>query len=307
MRNAVVGAGAIGCLFGGRLQRAGQSVLLIHHRRTVAASLEKKGVRILELSRKVVRERVKTRTRLSKYDKPELVLITVKAYDTEGVASLLRKSVMRDVPVLSLQNGLGNVEKLARHLSSDSILAGTTTEAALTTGPGRVIHTGSGMTWVGEMNGKRSERCLAIERAFRGAGFSTVISNNIRGVLWAKAVVNSAINPISAIAHVRNGDILKTPELREVASKVIDEGSAVAFANGIALKPPPRRLFQIVLARTSGNKSSMLQDIEAGRRTEIGQLNGSIARLGSLAGVSTPFNYLLTNLVLSLERSQGNF
>jgi len=307
LRIAVVGAGAIGCLFGGRLHRAGQSVLLIHHRRSVVASIEKKGVRIREPSRKVVRARIKTRTRLSKYDKPELILITVKAYDTEGVASLLEESVISNVPVLSLQNGLGNVEKLARRLGSDSIVAGTTTEAALTTGPGSVIHTGSGMTWVGEMNGTRSERCLAIERAFRGAGFSTVISNNIRGVLWAKTVVNSAINPISAIAHVRNGDILKTAELREVASKVIDEGSAVAYANGIVLKPAPKPLFERVLTMTSRNKSSMLQDIEAGRRTEIRQLNGAIARLGSLVGVSAPFNYLLTNLVLSLERSQGNF
>ena len=307
MRIAVVGAGAIGCLFGSKLHRAGQSVLLIHHNRHVAASIRNKGVRIKELSGKVVQAHIETKSGLSRRDRPELILVTVKAYDTEEAAALIKKSVAPRVPVLSLQNGLGNVEKLARRLGSDSIVAGTTTEAALTTGPGSVIHTGSGMTWVGEMNGTRSERCLAIERAFRGAGFSTVISNNIRGVLWAKAVVNSAINPISAIAHVRNGDILKTAELREVASKVIDEGSAVAYANGIVLKPAPKPLFERVLTMTSRNKSSMLQDIEAGRRTEIRQLNGAIARLGSLVGVSAPFNYLLTNLVLSLERSQGNF
>jgi len=306
LRIAVVGAGAIGCLFGGRLQRSGQSVLLIHHTRSVAADIEKKGIRIREPSRKVVRTRITTRTRLSKHDKPELVLITVKAYDTEGVASLLMKLAMHSVPVLSLQNGLGNVETLEARLGSDSIIAGTTTEAALTTGPGSVIHTGSGMTWVGELNGRHSERCLAIERAFRRAGFSTLISNNINGVLWAKAIVNSAINPISAIARVKNRDVLKTPQLREIASKVIDEGTAVAYANGIALRPAPRRMFEKVLAMTSRNKSSMLQDIEAGRKTEIIQLNGSITRLGSQAGVSTPFNYLLTMLVLHLERSQSN-
>ena len=307
MRIAVVGAGAIGCLFGGRLQKAGQSVLLIHHKSSVAASIEKTGVRIRELSGKVVRTRIRTRTSLSKSDEPELVLITVKAYDTEPVASLLRKSIGRNVPVLSLQNGLGNVESLRRRLGSDSIIAGTTTEAALATGPGSVIHYGIGITWVGEMNGKRSERCLAVKRAFRGAGFSTVISNKINGVLWSKAVVNSAINPVTAIARVRNGDILKTPELLEIASKVIDESSAVAYANGVVLEPAPKQLFERVLAMTSRNKSSMLQDIEAGRKTEISQLNGSITRLGSLVGVSTPFNYLLTKLVLSLEGSQSNF
>src|SRR5437870_10645145 len=101
LRIAVVGAGAMGCLFGGRLQRSGQSVLLIHHTRSVAADIEKKGIRIREPSRKVVRTRITTRTRLSKHDKPELVLITVKAYDTEGVGSLLRRSVIHYVPVLS--------------------------------------------------------------------------------------------------------------------------------------------------------------------------------------------------------------
>jgi 2-dehydropantoate 2-reductase len=210
------------------------------------------------------------------------------------------------VPVLSLQNGLGNVEELARKLGADSIIAGTTTEGAMTIGPGEVVHTGRGMTWVGEMNGKVSGRCLAIERAFRKAGFSTIISNNIKGVLWAKAIVNSAINPISAIAHVRNGDVRRIPELRGIASKAVDEGRAVARASGILVKPSPKSLLARVLAQTPRNKSSMLQDIEAGRKTEIRQLNGSISRLGSLVGVSTPFNDLLTKLVLALERPQDN-
>jgi 2-dehydropantoate 2-reductase len=306
LRIAVVGAGAIGCLFGGRLYGAGHVVLLIHHKRSVAASIEKKGVSIREPSGKVVRSHVQTRTRLSRADKPDLVLVTVKAYDSKAVASLLKKSSIRNVPVLSLQNGLGNVEELARQLGADSIIAGTTTEGAMTIGPGEVIHSGRGMTWVGEMSGKVSDRCLAIERAFRKAGFSTIISNNIKGVLWAKAIVNSAINPISAITHVRNRDVGRIPELRGIASKAVDEGSAVARASGILLKPSPKSLLAKVLAQTPRNKSSMLQDIEAGRKTEIRQLNGSISRLGSLVGVSTPFNDLLTKLVLALERSQGN-
>jgi 2-dehydropantoate 2-reductase len=306
LRIAVVGAGAIGCLFGGRLQRAGYSVILIHHRRGVASSIERNGVNIQELSGKIVRARVETRTRLSRRDRPDLVLVTVKAYDTVVVATFLKKSVNRDVPVLSLQNGLGNIQTLERRLGSDSIVAGTTTEGALTTGPGRVIHTGSGMTWVGEMNGMVSGRCLATKKAFRRAGFHTAISNNIKGVLWAKAIVNSAINPISAITHVRNGDVHKRPELRQIASMIIEEGSAVANANRVLLKPSPKSLFAKVLALTSRNKSSMLQDIEAGRKTEIKQLNGAISRLGTLAGVSTPFNDLLTKLILAIEQSHAN-
>jgi 2-dehydropantoate 2-reductase len=270
----------------------------------VASSIEKNGVKVRELSGKIVHAHVETKTRLSRLDRPDLVLVTVKAYDTVGVAVFVKKAVTRDVPILSLQNGLGNIQTLERRLGSDSIIAGTTTEGALTTGPGRIIHTGSGMTWVGEMNGKVSERCLAVESAFRRAGFHTVISNNIKGVLWAKAIVNSAINPISAITRVRNGEVHKIPELREIAYRIINEGSAVANASGILLKPSPKSLLAKVLALTSRNKSSMLQDIEAGRRTEIRQLNGAISHLGTPAGVSTPLNDLLTKLVLVLERSQ---
>jgi len=288
------------------LQRAGQTVLLIHHRRSVAAAIEEKGVRIQELSGKTVRVHIQTRTRLSRLDKPDLLLVTVKAYDSEAVGSVLKKSVMRNVPVLSLQNGLGNVEGLTRRLGADSIIPGTTTEGAMTTGPGAVIHTGRGITWVGEMNGKLSDRCLTIQRAFRKAGLTTVISNDIKGVLWAKAIVNSAINPITAITRVRNGDVSKIPGLREIVSEVVDEGVAVAQANGILLKPSPKSLLAKTLALTLRNKSSMLQDIEAGRKTEIRQLNGSISKLGNLVGVSTPFNDLLTNLVLALERSRVN-
>ena len=288
------------------MHKAGQTVLLIHHKRSVGASIEKKGVSIRELSGQVVRSHVQTRTRLSRADKPDLILVTVKAYDSEAVASLLKKSVMRNVPVLSLQNGLGNVEELTRRLGAGSTIAGTTTEGATTTGPGAVIHTGCGMTWVGEMNGKLSDRCLTIQGAFRKAGFTTIISNNIKGALWAKAIVNSSINPITAITRVRNGDVDKIPELREAASEVVDEGVAVAQANGILLKPSPKFLLTRILALTPRNKSSMLQDIEFGRKTEIGQLNGAISRQGSLVGVSTPFNDLLTRLVLALERSHRN-
>ena len=304
MRIAVIGAGAIGCLFGGRLHLAGQSILLIHHKKTVAASIAKNGVRIREPSGKVVRANIETRTRLSGNDKPDLILVTVKAYDTETVALLLKQTGVRDVPVLSLQNGLGNVEALGHHLGTDSIIGGTTSEGALANGPGRVIHTGSGMTWLGEMKGGLSKRSQAVRRAFRAAGFKTVITNNIKGVLWAKAIVNSAINPITAIERVRNGD-LGNPELHEIALRVIDEGTAVALANGVRVEPSTRALFARILASTARNKSSMLQDIEGGRKTEIRQLNGSISILGRLGRVSTPFNELLMGLVLFLERPKG--
>jgi 2-dehydropantoate 2-reductase len=286
------------------LHLAGQSVLLIHHKKNVAASIAKNGVRIRETSGKVVRANIKTRTRLLRSDRPDLVLVTVKAYDTENVALILKATKLRNVPVLSLQNGLGNFETLDLHLGSESTIAGATSEGALTNGPGRVTHTGFGLTWLGEMKGGFSKRCQVIRETFRAAGFKTVITNNIKGLLWAKAIVNSAINPLTAILHVKNGD-LRNPELYEIALRVIDEGRTVALANGVLLEPSTKRLLARILSSTARNKSSMLQDLEAGRRTEIRQLNGSISKLGRSVGVSTPFNELLTRLVLFLEGPKG--
>ncbi len=306
MHIAVVGAGAIGCMFGIRLHKSGQQVLLLHHRRRVVDWIRRKGVSLRETTGQVVRARVEAKSSLSRSNDVELVLVTVKAYDTERVARILRRSVKSDTVVLSLQNGLGNVETLSRHLRRVSILGGSTTEGAMSLGPGTVLHTGTGRTWVGELDGETSNRCLTIKNLFHKAGFETELSRNIEGVLWAKAIVNSAINPIAALTRLPNGDLRSVPRLRQIASLIVEEGIAVGRANAVLLADPdPKTLLSRVLSSTAQNRSSMLQDIERGRPTEIRQLNNAISVVGRRHGVSTPYNNFLTTLIMGLERKRN--
>jgi len=140
-----------------------------------------------------------------------------------------------------------------------------------------------------------------IREVFRKAGFRTVASKNIEGVIWSKAIMNSAINPITALLRVPNGELLRIPYLRSIANAVVHEGTAVARAHGVSLNPAPRSMLLQVLALTRSNRSSMLQDVEAGKRTEVRQLNGRIASLAGRLGVDAPYNRLLSKLVLGLE------
>jgi 2-dehydropantoate 2-reductase len=304
LRIAIVGAGAIGCLFGIRLHQSGHYVLLIHHDRHTVSSIRKKGVILREGSRKV-KAHVDARQSISEGDRLDLIVLAVKAYDTETVARSSWKKLEGETPILTLQNGLGNVETLCRYFRKRNVLAGTTTEAALATGPGDVTHTGKGLTWIGELDGKPTKRSRMIVDAFRRAGFRTLTSRNIEGVIWSKAIVNSAINPISALARVSNNELHSSSDLKDAAVQVIREGISVAKAHGVSPTPSPMSMLLRVLASSGRNRSSMLRDVEAGRRTEIRQLSGTIALVGRRLGVPVPLNTLMSELVLGLKGSQA--
>jgi 2-dehydropantoate 2-reductase len=304
LRIAIVGAGAIGCLIGIRLHESGQNILLIHHDSRIVDSIRRRGVALREPSGKTIRAHIDVKESLSRTDNPDFILLTVKAYDTEDAARHLRKVMGGRTPILTLQNGLGNIEILSRYFPKSIVLAGSTTEGALGTGPGTVTHAGRGWTWIGELHGKLTERSIMISDAFRHAGFRTIASRNIEGVIWSKAIVNSAINPISALARVSNGELNTSSSLMDVAMRLVREGIMVAKAHGVSPAPSPRSMLVGILVQARRNRSSMLRDIEAGRKTEIRQLNGSIALLGRRLGVNVPFNTLIWELVQGLEDSR---
>ena len=232
----------------------------------------------------------------------EVLIIAVKAYDTESVAASYRKIVRLETTVLSLQNGLGNVETLQSMLKN-KIIAGSTTEGASSLAPGYVMHTGRGLTVIGDPRGADSDTCSRIKTAFDDAGFQTKTNSNIRGVLWTKAIVNAAINPLSSLTRLPNGALARNAAIREIALGAIDEGISVSKAARIRLVGNPKKLWRRILLLTKANKSSMLQDIERGKMTEIRQLNGAILSHGQRTRVKTPVNEVLTRLVLGLEES----
>jgi 2-dehydropantoate 2-reductase len=229
-------------------------------------------------------------------------MIAVKAYDTKAAAASYRRIVPPETSVLSLQNGLGNIETL-QSVFKNELLAGSTTEGAFSFGPGSVVHTGRGLTVIGDSRGIKSDTCWRIKIAFESAGFQTKISSNMAGVLWTKAIVSAAINPLSGLTRLPNGALAKSAEIRKIGFRVMNEGVSVSHAERIRLAGDPRKLWGRILLSTESNKSSMLQDIERGKMTEIRQLNGAIVSRGKTRGVEAPTNRILTELILGIEES----
>jgi len=256
---------------------------------------------VREPSGTVARRYMEIEQLLSDRDDPDIVILTVKAFDTNEAARLQLEPARLKTMVLTLQNGLGNVEILQQHLSPRFVVAGSTTEGVTAVGPGVVNHLGIGTTWIGELNGKFTQRCDSISKIFHESGLRTFVSNNILGVLWLKAILNSAINPISSLVRATNQGLLKDPDLYDACIEVVSEGMNLARANGTRLPESPFSVLRRVLKLTGNNKSSMLQDIEAGRQTEIQQLNGILSQTGNRRGLQAPYNQLLMRLVSGLE------
>lgn len=292
----------MGCLFAGKLSEAGNEVLLVDHDTKTVSAIRKHGVRIKE-GKRLRTVPVEVRKAPGDFRSFDLVLVMVKAYSTKEVARELRGRIGDSSMVLTLQNGLGNVEVLSQQLAQ-SVLAGSTTEASLRLGPGLIDHTGKGLTLVGEVRGKRSRRALQVVQLLKSAGFASHATDSVKNVVWSKAILNSAINPFSALTRLRNGDLRRVSGLRELMHAVLEEGVRVAKAEGVILRLVHlSRLLSKVLRSSAQNRSSMLQDVLSGRKTEVRELNGIIARLGRRHRMATPLNSVLLSLVMSLEES----
>lgn len=275
---------------------------LIHRDLSIVRAIQRNGVSLRETDETVTRVRVPVRKGPTPLPGTEVLIITVKAYDTKAVAERYRRIVPLETTVLSLQNGLGNIEALQSALNNE-LLAGSTTEGAFSLGPGAVLHTGRGLTVIGDLRGRKSEKCSRIKVALQDAGFQTKISSNMVGVLWTKTIVNAAINPLSGLTRLPNGALAKSSEIRKIGFQVMEEGVSVSRAERVRLVGDPRKLWLRILLSTKANKSSMLQDIERGKMTEIRQLNGAILSRGKTKGIETPTNEILTKLVLGIEES----
>src|SRR5207249_4588877 len=198
LRFGIVGAGAVGCLIGARLRLAGHDVSLIHRDPFVVRAIQKNGVRLQDLDGTLIKVRMPVRKPPAKLVGTEVLIVAVKAYDTKVVAASYSGIVPLETTLLSLQNGLGNVETLQSTFENE-VLAASTTEGAFSLGPGYVVHTGKGVTLIGDTRGANGDTCSRIKIAFDRAGLQAKISSNIRGVLWTKAIVNAAINPLSSL------------------------------------------------------------------------------------------------------------
>lgn len=294
-----MGAGAVGSLFGGLLAESGNDVTLIGRKSHVDA-IKKNGLIIEGVSGKRVIS-LKAVTSSSELTETfDLILLTVKAYDTAQAVDEAKPLFRKNSVLLCLQNGLG-VEKVAsRIIGSNRILRGVTSNGALLQKSGLVIHTGKGETIIGEQSTKIIEKTSIIE-ALLNSGFHTELSGNIEGTVWTKVLVNAGINPFGALTGMTNGGLIANPDLTRLMTETVIEGKTVAETFNVCLEGDPVSLMVKTAELTAQNKNSMLQDIENAKRTEIDFINGAISCLGKTKNVLTPFNTLLTGLIKSLE------
>jgi 2-dehydropantoate 2-reductase len=305
MKIAIIGAGAMGCLFAGMLKRAGLDVWLIEKNKERVDAVIKGG---LTLEQKEGRWHSAFDTITSAPETvgfADLIIIFVKAYDTGAAVKAASPFIPENTTVVTLQNGLGNIEAIAESVADKQILAGTTAHGATLLGHGHIRHAGIGDTVIGPNNPSGTERAHAVKELFEGAGISTFLSDDISSVLWGKLIVNIGINPLTAIMRIKNGQILKSPHLVSIMHSVVQEGMTVAEKLGIVLPfPDPVKKVEDVSRATAENISSMHQDVKAGRKTEIAHINGAVTAAGQKVNVPTPVNSMLTDLVLSMEQIQ---
>lgn len=306
MNIAIIGTGAIGCLFGGMLREGGLDVILIgRNEQTVAAITRQRGVKI-EDARGTRLVEVSATLDHRFVERADLVLLAVKAYDTREALTGIKGMLEAETPLLTLQNGLGNIEIADEVLGAGRLLAGTTSHGANVVAPGHVRHAGEGETLIGETSGAVSERAQRIALSLTAAGLSTEAVRHIAGYVWLKVIVNAVINPLTALLRAKNGALLRIPELSAIMRGIAEEGVLTAQACGVRLPcDNPYAKAVDVCGATSENFSSMLQDVLLKRRTEIDQINGAIAARAAEAGLAAVYNRALHALVKSLDALQG--
>jgi len=234
MRIAVVGAGAMGAMFGATLSEAGNDVVLIDINEAHVAAINEYGLRLSGVGGERI-VRMPAHTSVAGLAPAALVLVTVDANNTAKAAVSVAALLAEDGVALTLQNGIGNVEALVEHLGADRVLAGVSHHSAAYLGPGRVAFTHSKRVWFGELDGQRTPRLAAVFAAFEAAGHPTELVDDPVGWVWSKFVLNCSGNALCASTGLRAGDIARTPELDKLQDRVIDEALALVDAKGITL------------------------------------------------------------------------
>lgn len=290
-RIAVMGAGAVGCYYGGMLARAGHDVVLIGRPAHVQA-VQRDGLR---LQAQGFDERIRLRASgdAAAAAGAQLVLLSVKSTDTEAAAEQLRPHLAPGALLVTLQNGVDNAQRLRAALPGQSIAAAVVYVAVEMAGPGHVRHHGRG-----ELIIEPASASAAAARLLSAAGVPTEVSADVEGALWTKLIINCAYNALSAIARRPYGALVQSEGVATVMDDVVAECLAVARAEGVELAEQRIRKAVHGLAQTMpAQYSSTAQDLMRGRATEIDHLNGHIVRRGTALGIATPANRVLHTLV----------
>jgi 2-dehydropantoate 2-reductase len=300
MKIAVVGAGAMGSLFGGLLAESGVEVCLLdisdEHVRAINA-----GGLCIEQDGQERKVHVKASTTVQGLHEAGLVILFVKSMHTLKAARTAKNLLGATGYVLTLQNGMGNVDQIAEVVAPSKIIAGTTSHGATFLGPGKIRHAGKGPTTMGFWYEGDPAIIKKVAELFKGAGIQTTVSENIRDVVWDKLLVNVGINAITALTGIKNGQLLDLPATKSLSREAVEEAVSLAKAKGISVRDQVVEHVFNVATMTANNRSSMGQDVDHRRSTEIDAINGFVVRESEKLGIDAPVNRTLTGLIETLQ------
>jgi 2-dehydropantoate 2-reductase len=225
----------------------------------------------------------------------DLLLFCVKSHDTDQAAQLAEPMVVEETVVLSLQNGIDNVDKLSTHFGREKVMGGTAYIESTIASPGVIAHTGNpGRLVFGELNGERTARAEAVLDVFLKAGIDAELTTRIHEVLWSKFLFICGVHGVSTLSRSTLGLVLASPETRALLEDVMREVETLARKRGIALEDDVvRQSMELAQSYNKRFKCSMLRDLEWHRPMEIEALNGMVVRLGKEAGIQTPLNQVI--------------
>ncbi len=293
----------MGLFFAARLQEAGQEVWLLDYRPERTAHLQQNGLRLLTLEGEERQYVLNVAHQAATIGPCDLVLMQVKAHQTQAAAQQLPALLQAGGIALTLQNGIGNLELMAAVVGPERLLAGVTMLGVTKLDVGRIRHAGQGPIFLGRPPDSQvtPQELTAIVEVFQQAGLDCRAAPDIMAVLWHKLLINVGINPVTALTRLPNGQLPIVPAAWQVVTAAVQEACDVAVALGLTPPPEPLSRVRQVCQATAANRSSMLQDVLGRRRTEIDAINGQIVAHGQQLQVPTPVNALLTNLIKSLE------
>ena len=302
MKTVMMGAGAMGSLFGGLLTRVGEEVWLVGNRKeqidpicSVGLTFEEKGkLQIIPMN---------ATSDVTSVGKADLVIFFIKTYHTEKAVSDALVLEKEETIFLTLQNGLGNEEVICKKIDRKKVMLGITGHGATLLKPGHIRHAGWGKTFIGELDHRITDRAIRIVQMFREAGIETEVSSNIHDHVWGKLLINVGINALTALTGFKNGQLLDYPETTRLVEKLVFEAAEVARRKGVHIEENPIEKVRKAIEATRENRSSMGQDFDHRRETEIDAINGAVVREAQPLGIPVPFNQAVTDLVKAIEKN----
>jgi 2-dehydropantoate 2-reductase len=294
----IVGTGALASLFAARLMQAGHDVTMLGTWKEGLSALRSNGVHLVDANGNEQKFKAHVTDDPRECVGTKYAIVLVKAWQTERAANQLVQCLAEDGLAVTIQNGLGNYETLTHSLGSNRVALGSTTTGATLLSPGLVRVGGEGIISLG-----RNQALGPLEEVLKSAKFNVQVVENPQSLIWGKLVINAAINPLTALLKVPNGELLERPSAREMLGTLAREAAQVAYAEKIALPfNDPVIAAEEVARKTAANRSSMLQDVLRGAQTEIDAICGAIVKAAEKNKIGAPANWVCWQLVKAINR-----